>query len=193
MHMAKNLGKMIMTILIVVVMIGSVIGFVFSDISMGSSNSLSYNGFSFTQTSYGYELKIAGKGLLFNYLPDQVDYIPVNSSILEPLKNSKMAYITSDVNSSYAKEIAGFSYTVGQSLDVINSYGQTSFISSNQYGKPVITCNDATEFVPVIFVQKAETSEISKEGYCIVVGASSALDVERLGDRLAFGILGVVK
>jgi hypothetical protein len=193
--MAKNLGKIIMTVLIVIVMISSVIGFVFSDISMGGSNtnSLSYNGFTFTQTNTGFQFKINNNNLFSPYLPSQVDYIAVNSSVIEPLKASRMAYITSDANSTEAVAIAGFSYTVSQALNAKGSYGQTAFISKNQYSKPVITCKDATQFVPVILVQEADTSDIQKDGNCIIVNAMSSSDFERLGSRLSYGILGVIE
>jgi hypothetical protein len=194
--MAKNLGKMIMTILIVIVMVSSVIGFVFSDIAMGgqTTNALSYNGFKFKQTSNGYQASINGKSLLFSYLPSNVDFMPLNSTVLELLGASRMAYITSDSRSENAIAMGGFSYTVGESLAAEKSYGVQSFTANNSFGKPVVTCQNATQYVPVIFIQDSPyASEIFMEGNCIIVNATSSADIERLGNRLAYGILGVIR
>jgi hypothetical protein len=194
--MVKNIGKIIMTVIIIIVMVSSVIGFVFSDISQGgnSMNVLSYNGFSFKQASNGYTLEQGGKTLLFSFLPSNVDFIALNSSVLAPLNSTKMAYITSDANSKNAIAMGGFTYTVGQALSAKGSYGVQSFTSSNEFNRPVVTCANATSFVPVIYVQdSSNTTEMHLEGNCIVVNAATPTDIERLGNRLAYAILGVIE
>jgi hypothetical protein len=194
--MAKNMGKIVMTVLIVVVMVSSIIGFVFSDISMGgqNTNTLSYNGFTFTQGNAGVELKLNGQALYFSYLPSQVDFIPLNSTALEPLKASRMVYITSDANSENAIAMGGFTYTVSEALKAEGSYGVQAFTAGNAFGKPVITCINATKFVPVILIQDSfNTTEIYLENNCIIVNATSSIDIERLGNRLSYGVLDVIK
>jgi hypothetical protein len=194
--MAKNMGKIVMTVLIVVVMVSSIIGFVFSDISMGgqNTNSLSYNGFTFTQGNAGVEMKLNGQALAFSYLPSQVDFMPLNGTVLEPLESSRMAYITSDANSTNAIAMGGFTYTVSQALKAKGSYGVQSFTAGNAFGKPVVTCLNATKFVPVILIQESfNTTEIYLENDCIIVNATSSIDIERLGNRLSYGILGVIQ
>ncbi|MFH1182551.1 MAG: hypothetical protein V1702_06335 [Candidatus Woesearchaeota archaeon] len=194
--MARNLGKILITILIVVVMVSSIIGFVFSDISMGgqNTNSLSYNGYTFTQSNTGVEMKLNGQTLAFSYLPSQVDFIPLNGTVLEPLTATRMAYITSDANSTNAIAMGGFTYTVSEALKAKGSFGVQAFIASNAFSKPVVTCLNATKFVPVILVQDSfNTTEIYLENNCIIVNATSSIDIERLGDRLSYGILGVIE
>lgn len=194
--MAKNLGKIVMTVIIMIVMVSSIIGFVFSDISQGgqNANSLSYNGYKFTQSTIGVQMKLNEKVFAFSYLPDQVDFIPLNTSILERLKGSRMSYITSDANSTNAIAMGGFTYTVNEALTEMDGYGVHAFTSSNAFGKPVITCRNATQFVPVILVQDSPgTTEIYLENNCIIVNASSSSDINRLRDRLSFGILGVIE
>jgi hypothetical protein len=193
--MAKNMGKIVMTVLIVVVMVSSIIGFVFSDMAMGgqNTNGLSYNGFVFTQGTNSFGLKVDGQSLTFSYLPSQIDFMPLNSSVLAPLAASRMAYITSDENSTNAIAMGGFTYTVSQALKAKSSYGVQSFTTGNAFGKPVVTCSNATEFVPVILVQDSNSTDMNIENNCIIVNAASSVDIERLGDRLSYGILGVIR
>jgi len=196
--MKRDYKKILMSAMIMFLFAGGIMGFILSGVPFGvqsavGGGSVKYNGFSFTQTQTGILSEINDRDFLFGYYPAEVEYIQVDNSIVDTLRSSRMTYITSDVNSTEAQAIGGFAYSLGQALESKGLYAQVAFNSSNRFNFPVVTCKDATSFVPVIFVQVVNSSSIYQENNCIFINSTSAPGIERLRDRLVYGVLGVIE
>ncbi len=67
------------------------------------------------------------------------------------------------------------------------------FTTKNEFNKPVITCKNATLYVPVIYFKKSNETSITLEGNCIIAEAFRGEDFTKIKDRLVYGALGVMK
>ena len=66
-------------------------------------------------------------------------------------------------------------------------------ISENEiYNYPIITCDNATEFIPVIYLKKGEETQIYTEGNCIIAEAAFEQAFIALKDKLMYTILGIL-
>ena len=76
----KNvLSKNVMTIFIVIIMVGSVIGYMFG---RGTEDSLKYNGYKFLRRDSRFILRVDKAEFEFDYFPSSVEDINVDSEIL---------------------------------------------------------------------------------------------------------------
>ena len=65
-----------------------------------------------------------------------------------------MIYFTADMNDTFAEPIAAMEYEISTIVfDTNNLYVQPG-LTSNETSLPVITCNEATISVPVIYVKE---------------------------------------
>jgi hypothetical protein len=67
------------------------------------------------------------------------------------------------------------------------------FTSENEFAKPIITCDNATFYVPVIYFKKSNQTVISLENNCIIAEAYRGEDLVKVKDRLLYSIFGVIK
>ena len=67
------------------------------------------------------------------------------------------------------------------------------FTEENKFDFPIITCDDATESIPVIYFRGANQTAIYEEANCIIAEAKREADFLRIKDRLIFGVFGVIE
>jgi hypothetical protein len=91
--------------------------------------------------------------------------------------------------------------TLGQ----YNVFVRRGFTANSTYALPIITCNDSTENVPVVYFREGSatsttnrtnttnTTNIHLEGSCIIAEAKTNAGFVMAKDRLLYGILGVIK
>jgi hypothetical protein len=171
------------------IMITSVIGFVWQ----GGTNKVRYNGIPFVEEANGWSTKIKGKNLIFNYLPQEVDYINVSPLLAQRLTNTVEIDTTYDVDDPFAEYIAKVQYTMGIGLGHFEVFVVSGFTSENEFAKPIITCENATVYVPVIYFKKSNQTMISLENNCIIAEAFYGEDLVKVKDRLLYAIFGVIK
>jgi hypothetical protein len=78
-------------------------------------------------------------------------------------------------------------------LNNFNIFVRQGFTAENDYNFPVITCEDPTNFVPVIYFRSFNETKVYMEDNCIIAEALRQEDVERIKDRMVYGILGIIK
>ena len=84
--MDEDRRKLIMGIILVFFMVSSVFGvFVFGFHDGTSSTSQRYNGHKFTIFQNQWKVELNGEDKLFDYYPEDVDYIPVDPAVSSPL------------------------------------------------------------------------------------------------------------
>ena len=181
----------IFPLIIIVVMTSSVIGFMWG--RDNTSESIKYKDFNFLRKNRQWITKINNNELIFDYFPSEVENIYVSNEIKQKLRNTIEIDITSSFNSTYAEDIATAQYSLEQNLGKFNMYIRKGFTSDNTYNMPVITCNDSTDIVPVIYFKDSNRTKVFLEENCIIVEGSSELDFIKIKDRLFYSFLGIIE
>ena len=177
---------------IILIMIGTSVSFVFFGFS-GADETAKYNGIKFVRYPDRWEAKINGINAAFSFLPSDVENILVIEDFSSRLQNKIEIDAAYDLNSTFAQAIELAQYQMGLTLGVYNIYVRRGFTANNTFNRFIITCNDATENVPVVYFKSGNATKISLEKNCIVVEASTNTDFIKAKDRLLYGILGVIK
>ena len=178
-------------------MTGGLLGFVLTGVpstQLGSvDSSITYNGFKLEITEIGVRTEVEGTEYFFSAFPFDVDFLEVEPEIINLLTDSNMVVFTSNATSEEATVIGGFVYDIGQIMQAQGSFAQVAFTTENEFDFPVKTCNHATEFVPVMFIQRANNTAIRMVDNCVIINGSNSADLLRIKDRLGYGILGVIE
>lgn len=185
----KNWG---LIFFLVFIMIGTSFSFVFFGFSP-VADTVKYNGLKFVRIQDRWEAKINGRTAAFSFLPTEVNHINISSDIGGKLQNRLEIDVTYDFNSTFAQSVAIAQHQMGLTLEQYNTFIRKGFIRNNTFNLPVITCNESTLAVPVIYFKQGNTTNIHTEDNCIIAEASSNADFIRVKDRLLYGILGVIK
>ncbi len=176
---------------IIIIMIGTSISFIYIGFS-GVDEKVRYNGIVFVKFSDRWEAKINGKTAAFSFLPAETENIPVQG-FGQKLQNKLEIDSTYDFNSTFAQSIALAQHQMSLTLENYNVYLRPGFTGNNSYGIPVITCNDSTENIPVIYFRQSNSTNVKIKGNCVIAEASSNADIIKVKDRIVYGILGVIK
>ena len=191
--MDEERRRLIMGIILVFFMVSSVFGvFVFGFNDGASSTSQRYNGHKFTIFQNQWKVELNGEDKLFDYYPEDVDYIPVDSAVSSAFSNAKMVYFTSDVDSAMKGPIAKSTYDFNRALVAENIHVVTAFTEENEFNLPVVTCAEATPTVPVVMLVAGDTTSVSTIGNCIVLTGDSDYSFSRLSERILYGYYGVI-
>ncbi len=182
--------ELLMPLFIALIMVMSVFGYMWGS----SKTKMTYNEFKFYQLeNNNYMFKINGKSVVFNYYPEDLEQINSTKG-LKKLFAGPMVYATSDPNSPYAESIAEVQFNLGKILgEFKNIYVQNAFTSQTEYPLPVITCENASRVIPVITIEKSNTTQITAQGTCIIIEAKTKQDIIALYERLLYSILGVME
>jgi len=185
--------KKILGVILGITMFGSIFTFIFFGFNTGgrASGVVDYNGFEFINRGTHWSTIVDGREALFTYLPDDLGFIFVNPDVINSLKNKIQIDITSDFNDTSAETIAVAQYQASITLNNFNVFARNGF-TSKQQNFPVITCNDSSNFVPVIFFKSSNGTRVYLDNDCVIAEASNPADVIRIKDRLVYGILGII-
>lgn len=178
----RKWGIIAMSLFLAFIMITSIAGYLSQDTSVSR-----YNGVKFTLVQNAWQAKIGGRTQTFLYLPQDVEAIPVPPS----LKPGVLQFqATSDANSTAAADIAQSIFRLSTTTGIPIRNG---FTTENPYGLPVITCANATQFMPVIRYQLGAQHGVRQEGQCIIVETNNGFGFHQLTDRMAYALLGVIE
>ena len=152
-----------------------------------------FNDYKFTRSADGWQTTINGNQIFFNYLPDEVESIPFDTSIASPMASSPEIDITSSFNDTNAQTIAlaqsQFEQVAGQLSQI---YVRKGFDANTTYDFPIITCTQAQN-VPIIYMKTGQNLSVSKEGLCIIAQGSNAQDFIKIKDKILYAMYGVLQ
>ena len=184
--------KNMMSLFIIGIMVLSVLGFVMIRNDSGSYKFI-YNDVLFKQTQQGYFAKIDDKTATFRYHPTQVEHINLSSSIITSLKSTRMAYITYDPDAKNPQNLALFSYELSQELpEYFGLYLVPGLSGENEYDVMIVTCLNATQFVPVIYLKYANETKVSMLNNCIYLEGKTDFDFAYLKDRVLYAMFDII-
>ena len=175
-----------------------IIGFFFEAVvsfnPSGQGDTFRYSGLTFKQTRQGfYAADLDGRLLEFVYKPEALSDIEVAPSIIDTVTASRAVYITYGWNNTFMRDMALLQYEAGNILEA--KYGvfvQPAFTGGNPLNVSAVSCENATEFVPVVLIQLANSTSISADSShpgCIVLNVSSSVDLARAADRFKYALL----
>lgn len=180
--------KTLYTIIIAGIMILSVIGFT---MTQSSSQTVKYNGYTFKLEDQKWTTKANNQKFSFYYLPSEVSYI--NSTNLESLKYVKSVYLTFNPEQKYLQVIDLIRFELAENLFNLEIYPiQSVTLNNSLYNLPIITCLNATQFVPIIEFKESDETEIIIQNNCIILNSASEQDFIKLKDLLLYKILRVI-
>ncbi|MBI2575565.1 hypothetical protein HYV82_06795, partial [Candidatus Woesearchaeota archaeon] len=137
--------------------------------------------------------KVNGRTVSFTYFPGEIEYIALNPSAVDMLKGTRMLYVTSDYHGNFSQVIAAVEFDFSKAL--YENYGifvVQGFVQ-NVSSFPVVSCANATSFVPVVSFQESVDNEGFREsGSCLIAEAGSYEGFVKLRDRLLYGLMGVI-
>jgi len=177
---------------IVFIMIGTSVSFVFFGFSPATER-VKYNGFSFVNNGNIWISKINGREAAFSFLPSEVESVSAFEDFSKRLQGKFEIDVTYDFNSTYKESIALAQHQMGLTLTQYNIFVRKGFTTNNTFNLPIITCNNSTLNVPVIYFRYSNVTNIHMENNCIIAEASTNADFIKVKDRLLYGILGVIK
>ncbi len=184
----KSKWGMFLVAFIAFIMISSVIGFLYS----GQTDQFKYKDIKFIRTQNGWSAVINDRRVIFDYFPADVEQINLSSDIITALVNKPEIDTVSMLNDTFSEEIALAQYNMALALNNINIYMRAGFTTNNTFDMPIITCEDATPVVPIIYFKQSNQTKVSLEENCIIVEARNNIDILRIKDRLLYSMLGII-
>ncbi len=181
--------KIMMGFVLVFLMIFSVMGII---IGQQGSEVLRYNDYKFEVVENVYYTTIEGETKGFNYFPSELENLGLNEEILMILMNAPMIYFTFNPESEQ-QDLVYIDLVRKDLTDNINKMiidGMTT--ESEIYNLPIISCENSTSYVPVIYFNQSINLSVKKVDDCIVLNAKN-YDFLKLRDLLIYKINGVME
>lgn len=185
--------KVVWGAFIAIIMVSSVFGVIFGSFAP-SENKVDYGEFSFERRGDYWVTKVNKKNVQFYFFPSEVEYVNLSREVADRLLNTKMLYVTYNPNQTIVEGVALVQFDLQKTLyDNFGIYVANALTIKESDVIPVITCENATSFVPVVEFRESNTTSIDLENNCIVVEAEETRDVFLIRDRLVYGLLGIIK
>ena len=185
--------KTIASLFIAGLMIFSIVGFMLVDVGV-SEQKRTYGDFTFYRTESGWKTNSGVKDVLFNFFPDQVSQVLVDTKAALILTNTPVLGVTYDPNSSSAQSFGQIQYYLEQVFQDNDHFfvarGLTN--ASGFSALHEISCLNSSQSFPVLVLERGNETKIVSEGYCIHAQAASNQDLFLILDRIVYVIMGVL-
>ena len=193
----ERMFKIIVGLVTAFLMASGILGYVNNSSSNSNTN---YHGVKFSRdaNNYYWITKINGKVMDFYYHPTQLEFMNVSPIIKPRILSAKFVLITFNPNQD--KDILSFldltrfdvtNALLSKGVNVRNGVTQPS----NQYNLSIITCNQSSQYVPVIYLTLSNETRIfinSSYKNCIVGEAESTRQLLAIRDRFLYMIYGIM-
>ena len=163
--------------------------FAFSlDFIDNSNAKLDYNGFTFRPTPEGFVSSMNGIERVFLFFPGDLEFIEINSSILE----KESIIVSYDPDSDLREALATAQYYIEEQLKDVKAVGR-ALTKESDTGLSKRDCSDASGESSVIVLLSGDNSSISSSDNCITVKVIDAYDALQYSERIVYSALGVMK
>lgn len=162
-----------------------------------------YNGAYFSKNGQLWELKVKRAGanerisFLFRFSPLEVEDIDVNESIDAYIKLKQTLYLTAepDIGSIPIIGMSNLGRVTGTKTGLYNipTFGALTSKEKDKYESlPIITCNNSTDTIGVMWFRLGKENSVELNGNCVIVTGIEKWDLVRASDRIAYEILGIM-
>ena len=185
-------NKILISVFFSIVLITSILGIILGNDS-STTDSNSYNGTEFVTSGNYWQFEYEGKDVQVYNHPSVLEDVDVDPAVFSAIKSTKIVYISTPVLGENLNYIGTAAYELSDALNLIGIYTSQGISDNNtNYQVPLITCENSTQFVPVVLFNYTNESRIHMDGNCIRVDSETRYDVIRNSDRLVLGLLGVM-
>jgi len=180
-----------LSLVIAFIMVSSILGYMFG---RQEPNTVEYNEVRFYQKNFLWATKIDNKEVVFHNFPSTVEYINVSDYVLSRMKSTLEVDSTYDQDNKFVEDIAVAQHDIENVFnDFFNIYLRRGLTTENEFNLPVITCEDATLLVPVLYFKLGNTTAIYMDNNCIIAEAKSGSDFLKIKDRIIYGLLEIIE
>ncbi len=188
--------KMWVSIGIAIIMATSIAGFLTLDKTSPAYGQFDYNNFTITGAPQRWQVSIDGTVATFEFLPSDINDIPYPSDIFGWLRGVQAFSMTSSPQDNLSLAIGAVEYALFTQLGEQSKQGKIilyAFTMNNTFGKPILTCKDATPYQPVLLFEQGNETKIARQGDCIIATATSDYHMRRLGERILYTHFGIIQ
>lgn len=184
--------KVVIVYFIAFIMIFSIGGFIITFNTPVSSER--YNEFAFVRQGSLWITTINKVPIPFHYHPEQIVFYDIDQSIIDRLKNTKAVLVTFDPNSTSVQTLELVRFELREDFPrLFNIFvGEGILKEDPLYNLPIITCENATEFIPVITFEENNLTGIEMEDNCIIIKGINE-EFLKMKDRILYGMLGIIE
>jgi len=187
-------NKILLSVFIAAIMILSVLGFFYG--TGGDENAAKYTinnkTYSFSRENNQYVVTLnKNEKVGFYYLPFEIE-LNMSDEIANSIKNSMVIYLTFD------PEAANPSYIDVVRFDLANTFVSKQIYvidgiteENEKFSLPIVSCGNATAYVPVILLQEANITSLEMENNCIKMQGKS-LDFIKFRDLVIYKLYGIL-
>jgi hypothetical protein len=191
----RSRKRAVWAILIAAIMAFSIAGF----ITLGPAGTVDFNGFMFvaqgnpqTGVVTGWTVDVDSREIAFTSHPKDVLSFNMSDAAEEMLRSAKVLILTSDPADESKDAIGLLAYDLQTILGPSGVAVVTTFTANNTFGRPIVTCANATAYEKVIHLATADANTILLEGDCLEVKATSPMNMVRMRDRLLYAYYGII-
>jgi hypothetical protein len=187
-------NRIILSVVIAFVMILSTIGFFYGSQVNENEQKYTINNktYSYTRENNQYVLELNKKEKIgFYYLPFEIN-MNITDEILNSIQNSKVVYITFDPDAEKPEYIDLARFDLAMNFLNKNIYvieGTTK--ESQEINLPIITCENATAYMPVIYLQESNITNLINDNNCIRMQGKN-LDFIKFRDLMLYKLYGIL-
>ncbi len=151
-------------------------------------------GFQLVSKADGWHLIKDGMDFRLDSHPSSVAGINASNATIGLIKNSKFIYLSFSPDDRLIKAIESARLDFEESLGKLGTYVITGVEknTSAYAGFPIISCMNATSFVPVIILQYSANASITTKNNCIIISAETSSGLLEEKDRIIYGVLGII-
>ena len=185
-------NKALMAIFFSFIMVSSILSIIFGGYNAPQDNELEYEGYTFTRGENFWTVEVNGSLYKTHFFPTELSDLNVSPEITARIKSTKMAFISAPVLTE-DKEFTSVASFELANFFIENDIYMVQAISDNNsgYNLPLIDCQNATAFVPVITFKNSTPSQAIMQDDCIVIEAANSQDYVRLKDKIILEYLGI--
>ncbi len=132
----------------------------------------------------------------FRYSPKEVEDIPADSGIKQYILGGKELYLTADSNIGSVPVIgmSNIGRLTGTRTGIFNipTHGALTTYDSRYNSTPVVTCNDASDEIRVVWFKFGNQTRIINTGMCVIVEGKDGWELVRAADKISYIIMGIM-
>lgn len=186
--------KVGIAVISIIFLVSSIAGVVLYRPNNSNKDYVDIDGWKFriSETDRAYYLSTGGREIKFYNLPNQLQHIDYDDTVGLALKNSQNILFTfnpEDLDLAYIEKVR---FDLQEEFSLQGKQTAAGITrNSTLYNLPIVTCSDATPFVPVVKFSTANETYIKNDNNCIQI-VSTKLGYLQLRDRIIYELLGVL-
>ncbi|MBU0980444.1 MAG: hypothetical protein KJ709_06555 [Nanoarchaeota archaeon] len=176
-----------MTLFMVFIMVTSLAGFLAPD----EGSDFKYGKYKFTAREDAFYTSIDGKQFRFYHTPELAENVTFDTAAKDKIFGSRMILVSFEPSEDPVFDLVRFE--LSQEMPELFSVFVASGIAleDDRYDLPVISCLNATEYVPVIMLLPSNESSVTIDDDCIAIsGSEDGLLLAK--DRLMYSLAGIL-